>query len=76
MVLAIAAIIASYPLSQKAINKQLEIAEKYYLQDDDCAVDTKNPSVHWHETLVETAGICFVAGLVLILVFFALNLKR
>lgn len=74
LVLAIIAIIISYPISQKAIDKQLEFAKGYYLQDDESAADAKNHLAVYHDKLVASAGFIFVAGIVFILVFFGINL--
>ena len=73
LVLAIIAIISSYPISQKAIDKQLEFAERYYIQDDESAADAKNHLAVCHDNLVTFAGISFVAGIIFTLVFFGIN---
>lgn len=76
MVLAIMAIIISYPISQKAIDKQLEFAERYYIQDDESAADAKNHLAIYHDILVASAGFTFVAGIICMLVFFGINLFK
>jgi hypothetical protein len=76
MVLAIMAIVISYPISQKAIDKQLEFAERYYIQDDESAADAKNHLAIYHDIFVTSAGFIFVAGIICILVFFGINLFK
>ena len=72
-VVAIIATICSYHVSQHGIGKQLDIAERYYLKEDDSALDTKNHAAKWNENLAYVSTICFVLGIILLLVFFGVN---
>ncbi len=75
LVLSVISTIVSYLASQKAIGRQLEIAERYYLQGDESARNLRNFPAQLNEILAYVSAICFVLGIILILAFFGINSK-
>lgn len=70
----IIATLASYIIGQWGITLQLEITYRYFLEKDDSALNTQN---HWakkSESCTVAAGVCFVLGIITLMVFFAINI--
>ncbi|HBE68822.1 MAG TPA: hypothetical protein DDW52_11810 [Planctomycetaceae bacterium] len=70
---AIVACVSSFHVSQMAIKHQLELADRYYLEGDDTAIDAPNHFATATDFLNRTAGVLCLAGIVPLLVFFAFN---
>ncbi|MCA9030842.1 MAG: hypothetical protein KDA66_08545 [Planctomycetaceae bacterium] len=73
-VTAIIVTIVSYLTSQKGISKQLELAERYYLRGNADALTERNFWAEWTDRLALISASAFVAGILLLLLFFSLNL--
>lgn len=74
-VTAIIATIASYITSQLAIKRQLQLAERYYLENDAGAIDAPNYNAKITEWLTFAASGLFVFGIIMMLWFFTFNLR-
>ncbi len=68
--------ILSYLASQRGIARQLELAERYYLKNDESALNAKNFPALLNEILAYLSATCFVAGIILLLAFFGINAKQ
>ena len=75
LVCAILSTILSYLASQRGIARQLELAERYYLKNDEDALNERNFPAILNEILGYLSAISFVAGIILLLVFFGINAK-
>jgi hypothetical protein len=74
-VIAILLTIFSYCVSQAAIDKQLEIAEDYYLKNNQRAYNTKNRFAIFTDRINIASGICFVIAVILTTLFISFNLN-
>lgn len=75
-VLAIIITFASFFTSQKAIDDQLTLAERYYLHHDDDAYAEKSTYVTITDRLNLSGSVVFVVGIVMTCAFAAINLGR
>ncbi len=72
----IVATIVSYQVSQLGINKQVRLAERYYLDQDESALKEKNRAAICTDWLNWTSGGLFSLGVAITTVFVAVNLKE
>ncbi len=75
-VLAIVITIISYLTSQHGISRQLELAERYYLKNDDSALTATNLAAAWTDRCAVSSAVSFVIAIILLLTYFAINLPR
>lgn len=66
--------LTSFLASQRAINKQLELAEKYYLKGEDSALSATNPFALATEYINWGSAIVFILAVILSIVFISINL--
>lgn len=62
---AIASTMLSFLVSQMAVDRQLDFATRYYLQNQDDALNSRNRPAEWTVRLNWCAGIAFGIGVVL-----------
>ncbi len=74
-VAAIVVTLVSYITSQDGIALQLDIAERYYLKGEEEAYDEVNSSAVWTDRLPLISAGTFVLGILLLLLFFGLNIS-
>ncbi|MBL8854467.1 MAG: hypothetical protein JNK57_10915 [Planctomycetaceae bacterium] len=74
-IVAIVSTILSYIASQRGIDKQLELAERYYLKQDDGALNATNLPAKINEILGYVSATSFILGIIFLLIFFGTNLK-
>ena len=67
--------LVSFVLSQLAIKRQLEYAEKYYLEEKDEYLEKKNRPALWTEFVNYASGILFITGIAATICFVSLNIK-
>ena len=72
-VLAIITVIVSFICSQWGITKQLDIAERYYIEDDDKALNEENKWTAITEGLNITSGAFFIFAVIITTAFVWLN---
>lgn len=65
--------LGSLVASQQAAGKMIDQAERYYLHDDDDALDDEPPELAWTRRLNGASLATFALGIVLTIVFVALN---
>lgn len=75
-VMAIVATLLSFFTSQKAIDAQLEFADRYYIQQDESAKDALTIFFRATDYLNNAASIIFVTGLFASCVFVGINLEK
>ena len=73
LVLAILSTLNAYLFNYKAINRQHEINHRYYLENDQKAVNAKNRSAQITDWLAHLSVICYSAALLFIVLFVVLN---
>lgn len=66
----------SYVVSQFGIKKQLNLAERYYLHQDDTALEEKNHLINATDWLNVFSGILFAVAVITTTLFVSLNLKK
>lgn len=71
---AIISTMVSFLVSQKAVDRQLDLAEQYYLQRKDEALTAANDSAKWTTRLNALAGIAFLTGIGLTVWFAILSI--
>jgi hypothetical protein len=74
--LAIMVTLASFFTSQKAIDEQLELAHRYYVERDDYAVSIKPKQARVTDILNRSGAILLALGLVITCVFVGINLLK
>ena len=74
LVTAIATTMVSFLISQMAVDRQLDLAEKYYLGKQDDALAAPNKAADWTVRLNWFAGVAFVLGVVLTVWFAIVNI--
>lgn len=67
--------VASYLVSQLGITRQLELAERYYLKNEDTAFAETNRAAKATDYFNTASGIMFCIAVLLTTVFIALNAK-
>lgn len=72
--LAIVATIGSFFASQLGLAKQLEFAEKYYIDKDETYLNKTNPAAKWTTWLNYGSGISFIAAVAATIIFTTANL--
>jgi len=72
---AIISALLSFALSQIALKRQLQYAEKYYLDEDDAYLEKKNGPAVWTEFVNYASGLFFIIGIVSTIWFVSLNIK-
>lgn len=75
LVLAIVATLVSFQTSQAGISRQLELAEDYYLKQNDSALTATNRWANITDQLARWSAVCFILGIILLLCFFGSNLQ-
>lgn len=73
---AIAITLVSYHTSQAGIVKQLTLAERYYLNNDESALTERNGPAEMTDRLAYASTLAFVLGVLLLLIYFAANINR
>ncbi len=73
---AIVATIISYQVSQVGISRQVRLAERYYLEQEEKALNEKNRAAICTDWLNRISGGLFSLGVVITTVFVAVNLKE
>ncbi|MCC4819889.1 hypothetical protein LMH81_25525 [Vibrio lentus] len=68
--------IIAYQISNKAISKQLEIAERYYIQALVSAEAESNPYLKFNSYLNITTGIFFCFAITFVVLFVTLNIEN
>jgi len=71
---AIVATIGSFFSSQLGLAKQLQFAEKYYLDEDDAYFNKKNLAANWTTCLNYISGVSFISAVGATIVFTTINL--
>jgi len=66
--------VVSYLASQTGIARQLDLAERYYLKNDDSALAAKNCAADWTDRCAYASATSFVLAIILLLIYFAMNL--
>ena len=74
LVISIIVTVVSYLTSQQGIARQLELAEQYYLNGDEASLSARNRYAEWTDRFAYVSAISFVAGIILLLVYFSNNL--
>jgi hypothetical protein len=74
--LAIISTLVSFHSSQLGIARQLVLAERYYLDNDETALTEKNVSAELTEKLAYGSTVLFVLGVCLLLAYFGCNITR
>jgi hypothetical protein len=74
LVAAVVLTMASFLLSQAGLKKQLAIAERYYLQEEESALKELNSFSSYTEQANLASGLSFLLGLALTTLFVAINL--
>lgn len=72
---AIAITLISYHTSQAGIEKQLSLAERYYLNSDESALTEQNGPAKMTDRLAYASTLAFVVGVLLLLIYFATNIN-
>jgi hypothetical protein len=72
---AISITLVSYHTSQAGIEKQLTLAERYYLRNDQSALTERNGPAEMTDRLAYASTIAFVLGVLLLLIYFATNIN-
>lgn len=75
-VLAIVVTLSSLFTSQKAIDEQLDIAHKYYIDRDDAAANQRSKYAEATDILNRFGAVLLVAGLVVTCMFVGINLWK
>ena len=71
---AIISTLVSFALSQVAIKRQLEYAEKYYLEEREEFLRKKNCPALWTEFINYASGTLFISGIIATIFFVSLNI--
>jgi hypothetical protein len=74
-VVAVVLTMISFPLSQAGLKRQLALAERYYLQEDESVLTEMNSFSRYTEHANRWSGASFLLGLMLTTLFVAVNLK-
>jgi hypothetical protein len=74
LAVSIVSTMASFLVSQKAIDRQLDLADKYYRQRQDDALSANNGPARWTLRLNLFAGAAFLAGVGLTVWFAILSI--
>ena len=74
--LAIIMTLVSFLISQKAIQIQLELANRYYLKNDEECLNRKNHAARWNEFLAWGSCVCFILAIAMTVVFAVTNTKE
>lgn len=72
----IALSLIAYQVSNLALNRQLDIAERYYINQEEEAFHQRNRFSEFNDRLNSVVGIVFICALSAIVVFFSLNLPH
>lgn len=75
-VMTIVLTIISYLTSQHGITRQLELAERYYLKNEEAALTAGNPAAAWTDRCGVASAVSFVVAIILLLTYFAVNLPK
>lgn len=75
-VLAIVVVLISFQTSQLGIRRHLEMVKKYYIDDDDSALDEKNFPAKLTDIANVTSGVLFLCGVMLTTTFVGINLRE
>jgi hypothetical protein len=70
---AIVSTLVSFSVSQLAIKRQLEYAEKYYLEEQEDYINKKNHPALLTEYINYASGVLFVAGIIVTVIFVSVN---
>jgi cbb3-type cytochrome oxidase subunit 3/cell division protein FtsL len=73
---AIAITLVSYHTSQAGIEKQLTLAERYYLNSDESALTERNGPAEMTDRLAYASTLAFIFGVLLLLIYFATNVNK
>jgi len=73
-VVSIISTVISYLTSQKGILRQLDLAEKYYQQNEESALTAENHAAAWTNRCAYISVTAFVLAIILLLIYFAINL--
>lgn len=65
--------ILSYLTSQQGIARQLELAEQYYLGNNEASLTARNLLAVWTDRFAYISAVAFVCGIILLLVYFSVN---
>lgn len=74
-VFAIVVVVISFQTSQFGIRRHLEKVKKYYLDDDDSALEAKNVPATLTDIANVLSGVLFLCGVVLTTAFVGINLR-
>lgn len=74
--LAIVMTLVSFLISQKAIQIQLELANRYYLQNDESCLGRRNNAARVNGVLAWGSCIAFILAIVMTVVFAIINTKE
>ena len=66
----------SFLVSQQAISLQLDFAERYYLENDEKAIEEKNHAAIWTDRLAYASAIAFAFAIISLLIFVSNNLPH
>lgn len=66
--------LVSFALSQRGIERQLEYAGKYYLEELEEFLDKKNRPKQWTDFVNYLSGILFIVGIITTILFVSLNI--
>lgn len=75
-ILSIIFTLISFITSQKSTTKQLHIAQKYYLEEDDTAYNEKDLFNKATEYLNYFSGLIFLFAVILTVIFISINILR
>ncbi len=71
---AIISTLISFLSSQMAIKRQLEYAEKYYLNEEEEYLKRKNSPKQLTDVMNYTSGILFIIGIIVTIIFVSINI--
>lgn len=74
--LAIILSLIAYYVGNKAIDKQLDIAEDYYLNGNNEAITQKNRFTTYNEWLNVSCGVLFILGIFCVAIFVVINVHK
>jgi hypothetical protein len=72
--LAILSTLLSFMASQEAIDRQIEIADAYFMDARDEILDRPNPFLKMTRRLNRSSALCFVLAVVFTVFFVAINI--
>ena len=75
-VLAIVVVVISFQTSQYGIQRHLEKVKKYYLDDDDSALEERNVPAKLTDIANVVSGVLFLCGITLTTAFVGINLRE